>query len=122
MIQDTKNFKRSELEYSDTAKKNKICNAIPEEYHKNANELLQVLQQIRDALGKPMTVTSAYRCEKLNQAVGGSKTSAHCVCSAADLQVKGMTNKELGCFIQGFFEGKKMAFDQIIVEKSGKSE
>lgn len=73
----TKNFSQSELEKSSKAEKNKIDNRIPSEYLNNAQELLNGLQSIRDALGKPIKITSGYRCEKLNRLVGGVHNSSH---------------------------------------------
>ena len=59
MIQ-TKNFSQSELEKSTKASKNGINNAIPQHLIQNAKDLLSTLQVIRDALGKPIKITSGY--------------------------------------------------------------
>jgi len=48
------------------------------------------LQKLRDDLGSPITITSAYRCEKHNKAIGGSTHSQHKLGTATDIQVKGM--------------------------------
>jgi hypothetical protein len=48
VFQGTKNFKISELEYSDTAKRYKIDNRIPDELEYNAKRLLEFIQDIRD--------------------------------------------------------------------------
>lgn len=45
---------------------------------------LDVLQPIREAIGRPMRITSAYRAPALNRAVGGSRTSQHKRGEAAD--------------------------------------
>lgn len=37
-----------------------------------------ILDPLREWYGKPIIVTSAYRCEALNKAVGGVSTSYHC--------------------------------------------
>lgn len=79
MIQ-TKNFSQSELEKSTKASKNGINNAIPQHLIQNAKDLLSTLQVIRDALGKPIKITSGYRCEKLNKLVGGVPNSSHTRC------------------------------------------
>ena len=47
------------------------------------------LQQIRDIVKIPMMVTSGYRCEKHNRAVGGSENSTHMKGLAADIYVAG---------------------------------
>ena len=68
------------------------------------------LQPIREAVGKPVIITSGYRCRKLNTAVGGSKTSAHMRGEAADFKVAGMTSLELAKLIHGL----DLPFDQLI--------
>tara|TARA_Y100000034_G_scaffold101878_1_gene126444 strand:- start:531 stop:1049 length:519 start_codon:yes stop_codon:yes gene_type:complete len=44
-----------------------------------------VLQPLRKEMGLPLQVLSGKRSEKLNRAVGGSVTSDHLTCNAADL-------------------------------------
>ena len=117
MIQ-TKNFSQKELEYSATANKNGINNTIPAKYVSNAVELLEALQKFRDALGKPIKITSGYRCEELNKLVKGVKNSSHLKAWAADLLVKGMSAKELFYWLSGFLKGSKMKFGQLLVEHS----
>ena len=76
----TKNFSQYELERSAKATKNGINNSIPQQYLQNAQDLLNTLQVFRDALGKPIKITSGYRCEKLNKLVGGVHNSSHLRC------------------------------------------
>lgn len=45
----------------------------------------KVLQPLRDSLGKPITVSSGYRCARLNALVGGAPSSDHVKGRAADL-------------------------------------
>ena len=47
----------------------------------------EVLQPIRDSLEMPVRVTSGYRCEKLNKAIGGSSKSQHVKGEAADVEL-----------------------------------
>lgn len=116
----TKNFKISELEYSDTAKKYKIDNTIPDELESNAKRLLEFVQDIRDKWGSGIRITSGYRCPILNKAVGGSKTSAHLMCNAVDLWPVNGKFEEFKRFIVAYLADKN--FDQCIIEKSGKSQ
>ena len=51
-------------------------------------ELVIVLQCIREHFGKPLHITSGYRTASHNAAVGGSKSSQHLLGRAADIQVK----------------------------------
>jgi zinc D-Ala-D-Ala carboxypeptidase len=50
-----------------------------------------VLQPIRDALGKVMTISSGLRPEWLNVAIGGAKHSEHMEGRAADFLIAGYT-------------------------------
>ena len=47
----------------------------------------EVLEPLRQHYGKPIRITSGYRCEPLNMAVGGVGSSQHMVGEAADLSV-----------------------------------
>lgn len=114
----TKNFTQKELEKSNKAEKKKIDNSIPTELLDNAQELLNGLQIIRDALGKPIKITSGYRCPQLNKLVGGVSNSSHLRCWAADIAVNGMNAKELYYWLWGFLKGSHMKFGQLIVEHS----
>jgi hypothetical protein len=76
---------------------------------------LQILVQyfldpLREALGRPIRVTSGYRSEAVNTAVNGSKTSRHKTGEAADFKVEGMTHGQLLEKIEEFGLG----YDQII--------
>lgn len=56
----------------------------------NLNLLGLLLQDIRDVIGKPMTISSGVRCPELNKAVGGTADSRHQKGLAADIQISGM--------------------------------
>ncbi len=47
------------------------------------------LQKLRDEWGRPLIITSGYRCEFHNREVGGVKRSLHRLGQAADVQVMG---------------------------------
>lgn len=53
-------------------------------------DLVKYLQDIRDHFGAPVTITSGYRCEKHNKAVGGATGSRHTKGQAADIMVRGV--------------------------------
>ena len=90
----TKNFTLEEFTASDTAEFHSIDNTPTSTQIENMRHLCQtVLQPLRDYLGEPIRVTSGYRCEKLNEYVGGSKNSHHqCkdLFAAADIVVSGV--------------------------------
>jgi hypothetical protein len=85
----SKNFTWAEFEKSDTAKRLGILNVVSSfKVRDNILELVdKVLQPLRDAWGKPITINSGYRCPELNKAVGGVPTSQHTKGQAADCGV-----------------------------------
>lgn len=84
-----KHFSVRELCQSDTATKYNIKNE-PDVYQMaNMVALInEVLDPLREAYGKPLYVTSGFRCEALNAKVNGSKTSDHLRGCAADITIK----------------------------------
>ena len=57
--------------------------------------LVELLQRMRWRLGRPLLVTSGYRCPAHNAAVGGTPSSLHLCGMAADLQCTGLTPEML---------------------------
>lgn len=51
--------------------------------------LVELLEEIREFTGIPMTITSGYRCARRNAEVGGEPNSAHLTGEAADFWVSG---------------------------------
>lgn len=96
----TLNFKMSELIYSDTAVRHNINN-MPDINSLDCmlDLIYNVLQPLREKLGKPVIVTSGYRNSEVNKLVGGKRNSQHLNGQAADIAVKGMTTKQLIDFI-----------------------
>lgn len=56
---------------------------------------VEKLQKLREDLGTSINITSAYRCESHNAAVGGSSRSQHKLGTATDIQVSGMNPSEV---------------------------
>ena len=112
-----KYFTIGEMMRSDTAARKGIDNKIPKEYLDNVLQLIEkVLDPLREKYGKPIVVTSGYRCPALNKAVGGSATSDHMRGCAADIVGTPNTqaeNKRLFYLIQSM----GLDFDQLIDEK-----
>lgn len=75
-----------------------------------------ILDPLRRLYGKPIFVTSGYRCAQLNKAVGGVATSQHITGQAADIigQVKG-DNKVLFNLLK---DDPRFMFDQLICEQN----
>ena len=67
-------FTIKELTRSSTALRKKINNSPTEEVKNNLIELVdKILDPVREKWGKPIIVSSGYRCPTLNVAVGGAK-------------------------------------------------
>lgn len=83
----TKDFSYREFEASETARRRGICNVITDFAVRDAVKELaeRVLQPLRDKAGRPLHINSGYRCEALNEAVGGVPTSQHVKGEAADV-------------------------------------
>ena len=56
----------------------------------NVHELANNLQALRDHLGKPIRIISAYRCPEYNKSIGGAEKSQHMYGKASDIKVKDM--------------------------------
>lgn len=83
----SKNFTLEEFTKSDTAKKMGIENYTPCKEKDNIIFLVyNVLQPLREYVNEPLIITSGYRCEALNKAVGGVSTSQHTKGQAADVK------------------------------------
>jgi hypothetical protein len=112
-MQLSKNFKLSEMTRSEAAARLGVANTPTPDALENLKALCSnVLQPLRDSMGKPMRVNSGYRGPQVNRAVGGSSTSQHCKGEAADIEVDGFDNKKLAELIVSM----GLPFDQIILE------
>ena len=81
-----------------------------------------VLDPVRQELGQPIIVTSGFRSEAVNKAVGGVKNSQHVLGQAADIRCKyRKDNMRLFDLIITMMYQNKIEFDQIIWEKGDKT-
>lgn len=113
----SKNFTLFELTYSDTANKLGFKNLPTQEEIRNLGALVQnVLQPLRDMLGKPITITSGFRNKLLNQKVGGASNSQHLYGQAADIIVLGMNVEDL----YNYIKNSNLIYDQLILEQTKK--
>lgn len=104
----TKNFTTEEFEVTSTKLPNEIPNM--EVMHNICNLVRKVLQPAREQLGATIVITSGYRSEKVNKAVGGAKNSQHKEGKAVDIICKNMV--ELREILQS------MEFDQLIIYRN----
>ncbi|MBT11850.1 MAG: serine/threonine protein kinase [Oceanospirillaceae bacterium] len=62
--------------------------------------LVLMLEKIRRHFNRPVTITSACRCARHNQAVGGSTRSQHLYGRAADITVAGTQPADVADFAE----------------------
>lgn len=104
-----KYFSLSEFLNSATAKRLGIDNTPTFEVVDNLNKLAEYLDVIREKVGKPIIISSGFRCPVLNKAVGGVSNSQHQKGLAADLICADMESLEKVLRETG-------GFDQLIKE------
>lgn len=104
-----KYFSLSEFLNSATAKRLHIDNTPTFEVVDNLNKLADYLDVIREKVGKPILISSGFRCPVLNKAVGGVTNSQHQKGLAADLICSDMESLEKVLRETG-------GFDQLIKE------
>ncbi|MEB3290653.1 MAG: D-Ala-D-Ala carboxypeptidase family metallohydrolase [Leptolyngbya sp.] len=61
----------------------------------NIIALARALQPVRNRIGRPFRVNSWYRPPAVNAAVGGARRSQHLVGNAVDLQVQGLSGRQV---------------------------
>ena len=112
----TMHFTIEELYASATAKSKGIDNKPAVQQLINLVYLTAyVLEPLRVAMKEPIPISSGYRCQRLNEAVGGVRNSQHMTGQAADLSIGGDRAKG-----RKWFEYIKnhLTFDQLIWEKN----
>ena len=67
--------------------------------------LLLGLERLRLRIGRPINISSGYRCPDHNRAVGGVWNSQHVKGTAADIYVDGMGVLELANICKQIFDG-----------------
>ena len=81
-------FTFEEMTASDTARKMHIDNTPPDSAIKNLKILCtQILEPARQRFGRPLSISSGFRCVKLNRLVGGQPNSYHLKGMAADIRI-----------------------------------
>lgn len=110
-----KYFTIAELCRSNTADRLGVNNRCKQEHVTALIALVDnVLDPLREWYGKPLVVSSGYRCPELNKAVKGSATSQHMTGEAVDIDTGDrQQNKLLFEYIK-----KNLPFDQLIDESN----
>lgn len=111
----SRNLSLAEVTKSATATRRGIANEPTVEHLENLKAIAEnIFQPIRDEFMCPVFVSSGYRSESLNNAIGGSKTSQHSKGEALDLDadVYGViTNADIFHYIED-----RLDYDQLIWE------
>lgn len=115
-----KYFTLEELLTSSTARQKSIENLPSFVIVERLCELGLFLDGIREAWGSGIRVSSGFRNEALNKAVGGVADSAHKYGYAADIQPVNGKMKEFKAFLVNYLKDK--VFDEAIMERSKKAE
>ena len=116
----SRNFNRSEF-----ACKGEDCCGHSAPVHP---DLIEALQALRDRIGKPLSITSGFRCNRHNQAIGGEDHSFHTLGMAADVACPdGISPGQLAALAEGidlFREGGIGIYPSWVhldVRKNGKA-
>ena len=111
-----KYFTMNELTHSATAIRKGIDNTPDNTAKANLTALVaNILDPLREAYGKPIVVSSGYRCAKLNRAVGGVARSQHISGQAADIQSVSKSKADHKKLFE-LAQRLRLPFDQLIDE------
>ena len=120
-IKTPKYFKLEELLRSKIALENKIENLPSWEDVENLRELAFDLDMIREDVECTTNVSSGFRCDALNNVVGGVKDSAHKTGNASDLQCPSLMFDKFCERAVNSIKKRGLRFDQLIVETNSKT-
>ena len=90
-MKNTQHFKAQELAC-------KHCGEVKANQH-----LIAVLELLRLKFGKPVVITSGYRCAEHNSNVGGAPKSKHVEGIAADIKINGISPGVIFDYLDGTF-------------------
>jgi hypothetical protein len=112
----TPHFTLEEFTLSQTASRMGISNQPAGQDLENVHHTAERLERVRHSLGdKPVLISSGYRCPAVNQACGGSPTSAHQYGLAADFTCPGAgTPYEICKILEPHLQ--ELGVDQLIYE------
>ena len=116
----SKYFNLEEFLDSSVARQKGISNSPSWEIVEHLRELAAFLDGMRASWGSGIKITSGFRCEKLNKAVGGVSNSAHRFGDAADLQPVNGDFAGFVKFVKNYLQDKN--FDECLIEKSKTSQ
>lgn len=122
IMQLSKHFRLAEFTASETADKLGINNSLDITCDSYIIENLEhlckwVLEPVRFKLGCPVSISSGYRCARLNEAVKGSPTSDHRYGLAADIYFNDFADKWCEVVVL-LVCSSWIPFDQLIIYRN----
>ncbi len=109
----SKHLELAELTRSESAKRLGISNMPTAEHIENLKQLAEnIFEPIREHFKHPIYISSGYRSQALNAAIGGSLNSQHSRGMAIDIDMDGTNIKNSAIFEYA----KTLPFDQLIWE------
>ena len=109
----SKHLTLAELIRSESAKRLGISNMPTDEHIENLKQLAEnIFEPIREHFNHPIYISSGYRSQKLNAAIGGALNSQHNRGMAIDIDMDGTDIKNSAIFEYA----KTLPFDQLIWE------
>lgn len=113
----SKNFRLKEFERSQICDRQDWDNTAPVNAVENLKELCKLLEQIRERFGgKPLRISSGYRCKLLNDYLGSKDSSHHRFGQAADFEIPTYSNKYIYLTLKQMATEGKIVFTQMILE------
>ena len=97
----TENFSLSEFDCKDGSE-------LPTALLPNVLDLADNLQVLRDYLGVPVSLNSAYRSLEHNRKIGGATNSQHLLAKAADIVVESKSPEQVANIIKYLISEGKM--------------
>lgn len=113
MIRLTEHFTLDELTFSQEAARRGINNVPSRTVMTNLTDLCCALEEVRELVLHPILISSGYRSEELNKALGGAANSRHVLGLAADFTVPGYGSP---LAVAKRIAESDLPFDQVIHE------
>jgi hypothetical protein len=113
MIMLSEFFSYEDMTHSVTALRKRLDNTPNADQLNAIKATCKAMDEVRRLLGRPILITSGFRCKKVNEAVGGTAKSAHVKGHAVDF-----VSPAFGpvAAIFGKLKGSGIVFDQLIME------
>ena len=106
-------FSYEELTQSDWAARHGVANDPGPQELESLKFTASQLDRVRALLGVPVLVSSGFRCQAVNEAIGGAKNSQHTLGQAVDFTAPSFGTPEQ---VARAIQASHIPFDQLILE------